>query len=151
MFDLKASHHQVLWAQAVAATVSAGFPHPTVDPAYDGNIEGFYDSLVMYNDTPQAEALMKYLATADAQKIWVADGGTLAARKDVTNYPDPIGAAAAQIISSAKNVLPTAGDLMPADMQSAYWKSILDFTKDPSQLDAILAHLDEVQASAYAK
>jgi hypothetical protein len=34
MFDLKASHHQVLWAQAVAATVSAGFPHPTVD--FDG-------------------------------------------------------------------------------------------------------------------
>ncbi len=31
MFDLKASHHQVLWAQAVAATVSASYPHPTVD------------------------------------------------------------------------------------------------------------------------
>jgi hypothetical protein len=31
MFDLKASHHKVLWAQAVAATVSAGLPHPTVD------------------------------------------------------------------------------------------------------------------------
>ena len=34
MFDLKASHHQVLWAQAVAATVSAWLSHPTVD--FDG-------------------------------------------------------------------------------------------------------------------
>lgn len=127
------------------------FPHPAIDPQYDGSIEGFADSFAMYNDTPQAEALMKWIASADAQKIWVEQGGTLAARKDVTNYPDSVSAAAAQVVANAKNILLTAGDQMPADMQQAFWKSTLDFTNDPSKLDSILKHLDEVQASAYGQ
>lgn len=127
------------------------FPHPTVDAQYDGSIEGFADSFAMYNDTPQAEALMKWITSADAQKIWVADGGTLAARKDVTNYPDVVGTAAAAVVGNAKNILLTAGDQMPADMQGAFWKATLDYTNDQSKLDSILAHLDEVQASAYTQ
>jgi hypothetical protein len=43
----------------------------------------------------------------------------------------------------------TAADYMPTDMQKAYRKSILDYTNDPSQLDAILQSLDQIQASAY--
>jgi len=125
------------------------FPHPTIDPQYDGNVMGFADSLVMYNDTPQARALMKYLTSAAAQTTWVKQGGTLAARKDVTDYPDEISKNAAQVAAAAKNILLTPGDQMPADMQQAFWKSVLDFTNDPSKLDSILQHLDEVQASAY--
>jgi hypothetical protein len=56
---------------------------------------------------------------------------------------------ASKVVTGAKNILLTAGDYMPADMQHAYWKSLLDYTNDPSQLDSILANLDEVQASAY--
>lgn len=125
------------------------FPHPSINSQYDGNIEGFADSFVMYNDTPQAEALVKWITSADAQKIWVGDGGTLAARKDVTNYPDAVSTAAAAIVANAKNILLTAGDQMPADMQAAFWKSTLDFTNDQTKLDSILARLDTVQAGAY--
>jgi alpha-glucoside transport system substrate-binding protein len=136
-------------ANLKAGTDFSFFAHPSIDPQYDGNIMGFADSLVMYNDTPQAQALMKYLVSVDAQGIWVGDGGTLAARKDVTNYQDPISKAAVDIVAKAKNILLTPGDQMPADMQGAFWKSVLDFTNDQSKLDSILAHLDEVQASAY--
>ena len=34
-------------------------------------------------------------------------------------------------------------------MNRAFWQAVLDFTADQSQLDAILARLDKVQASAY--
>jgi alpha-glucoside transport system substrate-binding protein len=127
------------------------FPHPQVDPAQAGNIMGFSDSLVMYNDTPQARALINWIASPDAQKIWVADGGTLAARKDVTNYSDPISKAAVEIAANAKNILLTPGDQMPADMGNAFHKSILDFTSDQSKLDDLLQHLDEVQSNAYSQ
>jgi alpha-glucoside transport system substrate-binding protein len=40
-------------------------------------------------------------------------------------------------------------DLMPVAMNDAFWKAILDYVQDPSQLDAILANLDTVQTSAY--
>lgn len=129
----------------------AFFPHPAIDPQYAGNIEGFADSMVMYNDTPQARALMQYLATADAQSLWVKQGGTLAANMKVTEYPDPIMKSASEIVNGAKNVLLTAGDQMPSEMQHAFWRSLLDFTADQSKLDEILAGLDQVQASAYSQ
>ena len=45
----------------------------------------------------------------------------------------------------------TAGDFMPSDMQAAFWKSLLNVTRDPGSLDSQLAHLDQVQAASYAK
>ena len=127
------------------------FPHPKFNDEFAGNVEGFFDSFVMYNDTPQARALMQYMVTDQAQQIWVDEGGTLAASKNITEYPDVLGQNAAEILQGADNILLTAGDYMPADMQRAFWKSLLDFTNDQSQLDSILANLDQVQATAYTQ
>jgi len=124
------------------------FAHPSVDSKYDGNVNGFYDNFVMYNDTPAARALMKYMATSDAQQIWANDGGTLAAIKSI-NYNDPVYKNAASVAASAKNLLVTAGDFMPSDMQAAFWKSLLNVTNNPGSLDSELKRLDQVQAAAY--
>jgi alpha-glucoside transport system substrate-binding protein len=40
---------------------------------------------------------------------------------------------------------------MPTAMNAAFWTAILDYTKDPSKLDSILASLDKVQTDAYKK
>jgi alpha-glucoside transport system substrate-binding protein len=133
-----------------AGTAFNFFPHPKFNDEFAGNVEGFFDSFVMYNDTPQARALMQYMVTDEAQQKWVDEGGTLAASKNITKYPDPLGENASKILLDSKNILLTAGDYMPADMQRAFWKSLLDFTNDQSQLDSILSNLDQVQASAYA-
>jgi alpha-glucoside transport system substrate-binding protein len=127
------------------------FPHPSVDSKFDGNVEGTADSFVMYNDTPQARALMSHLATPDAQAIFVAGGGTLPARKDVTNFPDPVFTRIADMAASAKNILLDASDDMPADMNAAFWKAALDFTNDQSKIDSILGNLDQVQAASYGQ
>jgi hypothetical protein len=34
-------------------------------------------------------------------------------------------------------------------MQAAFWKSLLDVTRDPNSLDSVLSHLDAVQKAAY--
>ena len=126
------------------------FPHPSMgNSSGDGNVNGFADSLVMYNDTPAARKLMQYVVTKDAQQIWVNDGGTLAANKQVT-YPDPISKAAFAVVQGAKNLEVTAGDFVPSDMQAAFWKSMLDYVNNPGGLDGILSHLDQVQKSAYS-
>jgi len=134
-----------------AGTDYAFFPHPSINSQYDGNVNGFYDNFTMFNDTPAARKLMQYMSGKDAQQIWVDAGGTLAANKLVTKYPDPILQQASSIVAGAKNVLVTAGDFMPSDMQHAFWKGLLDATNNPSQLDSILAKLDQVQAASYAK
>jgi alpha-glucoside transport system substrate-binding protein len=109
------------------------------------------DLFGMFKDTPQARALMKYLTTPKAQAIWVKRGGAISPSSQVplSDYPDAISKSVAKSIVSAKTVRFDAGDLMPAAMQAEYWKDVLDYVNNPSQLDSILARADKVQADAY--
>jgi hypothetical protein len=91
---------------------------------------------------------MQYMSTAEAQQIWADGGGTLGAIKTL-KYNDPIFARAAEIALGAKNLLVTAGDFMPSDMRKAFWKSLLNVTKNPGSLDSELTKLDQVQKASY--
>jgi alpha-glucoside transport system substrate-binding protein len=125
------------------------FGHPSMgNSQYDGNVNGFYDNIAMYNNTPAASQLMQYLSTAEAQQIWADAGGTLGAIKTLT-YKDPVFKRSAEVALSAKNLLITAGDYMPSDMKHAFWKSLLNVTKNPSSLNSELARLDQIQAASY--
>src|SRR5437016_3587763 len=136
-----------------AGTDYAVFPLPDVNSANAGAQVLAGDAFVMTKDTPQARALMKYLATADAQYIWVKrGGGKIAINKKVSlsDYPDAISKSLAQVVGDTKIARYDAGDLMPSDMQKAYWGAVLKFVQNQSQLDAILADLDKTQVTAYA-
>ena len=39
---------------------------------------------------------------------------------------------------------------MPEQMNAAFLQSMVDYTRDPSSLDSILAHLDDVQRQVNA-
>jgi alpha-glucoside transport system substrate-binding protein len=126
------------------------FPFPDIDPANTGAIEGAGDLFGMFHDTPEAKSLIKYLVTAPAQDIWVKAGGALSANKNATDYPDNIAKRSAALLTDAKIFAFDASDLMPSAMNSAFWQAILDYAKDHSKLDSILANLDKVQKDAYA-
>jgi alpha-glucoside transport system substrate-binding protein len=125
------------------------FRMPDLDAAYAGATTGAGDLFGMFNDTPQARALMAYLVTADAQRIWVERGGALSANKSVTEYPDEIAERSAALLAEAGVFRFDASDLMPVAMNDAFWKAILDYVKTPANLDSILSNLDTVQTSAY--
>jgi len=123
------------------------FPFPVLDERYANSVTGAGDLFGMFNDTPQARALMEYLLTPEAQSIWVSRGGALSVNTQVTNYPDDISSRAAQILTSAERFRFDASDLMPEQMNAAFLQGVVDFVRDPSQLDSILQSLDEVQRS----
>jgi alpha-glucoside transport system substrate-binding protein len=125
------------------------FPMPDMNPAYEGAFTGAGDLFGMFNDTPQARDLLKYLVTAEAQQIWVSRGGALSGNTTITSYPDDVSARSAEILGSAKIFRFDGGDLMPNAMKSAFFRAMVDFAADQGSLDSILAGLDEVQASAY--
>jgi alpha-glucoside transport system substrate-binding protein len=125
------------------------FPFPDINPQFAGAATGAGDLFGMFNDTPQSRSLMQYLVTAEAQSIWVERGGALSANRGVTNYPDEISQRSAEILVNAQIFRFDGSDLMPEAMNAAFWKAILDFTRDPSSLDSILQSLDEVQTTAY--
>jgi alpha-glucoside transport system substrate-binding protein len=124
-------------------------------PPFDANspvsTEMAGDLFGMFNDTPQAEALIKYLVTPEAQAIWVARGGAISPNKDVplSQYPDELSMKAAERLTSASVAVFDASDLMPEAMNSAFWQAILDYVQNPDKLDSILQNLDSVQKDAY--
>jgi alpha-glucoside transport system substrate-binding protein len=126
------------------------FPFPDINTQYTGAVEGAGDLFGMFHDTPAARSLMAYLVTAPAQDIWVKIGGALSANKNATDYPDDISKRSAAILTNAKIFAFDASDLMPSAMNDAFWKGIVQYIKDPTQLDSILANLDTVQKDAYA-
>lgn len=110
------------------------------------------DTIVMFNDTPSARSLVKYLATGDAWMPWVEAGGYTTPNKsvDVSSYPDPLSQKVAQQLTEADPVRFDADDLMPAEVQQAFWKGILDYVQNPDQLDSILADIESTAKDAYA-
>jgi alpha-glucoside transport system substrate-binding protein len=134
----------------VAGTDYNFFPFPDIDPQYSGAIEGAGDLFGMFHDTPAARSLIAYLVTPAAQSIWVGRGGALSPNKLVSNYPDDVSRRSGELLANAKIFVFDASDNMPTAMNAEFWKEILVFVKDPSKIDAVLADLDSVQASAYS-
>jgi alpha-glucoside transport system substrate-binding protein len=126
-------------------------PFPDMDPRFTGALIGAGDLFALTRDTPGGRALMNYLISADAQRILVANGGALSGNLTVDEYPDDITSRQAELLAEAETFRFDASDSMPGEMNVAFLQAILDYTADPSRLDAILAHLDEVQAVAYAE
>jgi alpha-glucoside transport system substrate-binding protein len=150
-------HHQASFittfggfAKGTPGTNYDFFPFPDIDSQYSGAVEGAGDLFGMFNDTPAAKSLMAYLVTPAAQSIWVARGGALSPNKLVQNYPDDISRRSAEILTNAKYFVFDASDNMPTAMNAEFWKEILVYVQNPSSLDAVLADLDQVQASAYS-
>jgi alpha-glucoside transport system substrate-binding protein len=134
-----------------AGTDFTFFPLPDINTSFSGAHVVAGDSWSMFNDTPQARQLIKYLTTAPAQDIWVKRGGKLAVNKQVSldDYPDPLSKLSAQILVNTQIAKYDATDNMPTDMRNAAWKGLLKFISNQGNLDSILADLDKTQKTAY--
>lgn len=134
-----------------AGTDYGFFPFPTINTQYKGAIVGGSDTLAALKDNDAVREYMKYLATADAQAIWVKRGGSTSVNKGVSlsDYPDDVARESAQILTNATAVELSIGDLLPGSLQTAYWKGMVSYIGDPTKLDSILAGLESTAQSAY--
>jgi alpha-glucoside transport system substrate-binding protein len=60
------------------------FPLPPIDPEFGNPVLVAGDVFAMFNDTPEARALMEYLATAQPHEIWAGLGGYISPHQQVT-------------------------------------------------------------------
>ena len=129
------------------------FPFPSIDREYGAPALGAADMFAVFNNTPEAQALMRYLATAGAQEIWVVQLGKLSANRRVnpSAYPDDLTREAAQILASAQTFRFDGSDLMPAAVGSgSFWSGILDYVGG-EDLDSVLKRIEETAVEAYGK
>lgn len=119
------------------------FRFPAIAPDAAGSVTIGADVVVMMNDTPAARSFMTYLAGAESQQAWIELGGFTSVNRSVAAeaYPDPVARKAADELASAEVVRFGAGDTMPAGVQQAWWRAMLDLVEDPSALDAVLESL----------
>jgi alpha-glucoside transport system substrate-binding protein len=126
------------------------FAFPTITTQYEGAVTVGGDVVVMVNDTPAARSFMTYLAGARAQEEWVKLGGFTSVNRSVSpdTYLDPVARKTAKELTEAKITRFGAGDMMPASLQKAWWKDMLELVKDPGKLDPILNSLTSIAQSA---
>ena len=124
------------------------FPFPSVNPQYEGAVTSGADLLVMFNDNEASRSLVEYLATAEAQEIWVNRGGFTSTNKLVSleSYPDSLAAKVAEQLTSAEIVRFDADDIWGGDLQDAFYRGVLNYLADPSRLDSILEDIEVVAA-----
>jgi alpha-glucoside transport system substrate-binding protein len=126
------------------------FPAPSANSANNGAIQGAGDVAMMLKDTPQSEALIKYLAGPDGASIWAHLGGFASPNKAVatTSYPDPVSQADATALVGATSFVFSLDDLQ-GSWEPSMWKDLIAFLKDPSSsnVSSIEATMDQ-QATA---
>jgi alpha-glucoside transport system substrate-binding protein len=126
---------------------------PPLTPAGKNVEEVSADLLAMFNATPAAGALIRYLTTPQAQEAWIsrAGSGALSVNRQVrpSAYPDKISGDLAQILTSATTSIHfDASNSMPQTMENAFDNAVLQYLDCPAQLKVILYGLDLVRENS---
>jgi alpha-glucoside transport system substrate-binding protein len=128
------------------------FQFPSINPQFAGATTYGADVVVALRNTTAVQQLVKYMATAQAQEIWVKRGGFTSPNKsvDLSSYPDTVAQASARALSNAPLVAFGADDMMPSAMETAFWKGMLSYIQSPGQLSSILSSLESTAQQAYS-
>src|SRR5690606_238938 len=117
---------------------------------------GAADMVSIFRDTPEAREFIRYLASPEAQAIWVGELGKLSAnrRVEARAYPNDIVRKAAEILVDAEVFRFDGSDLMPAAIGAgAFWQGVLEYvggTDLDDVLEMIEAAADDVYESGAA-
>jgi len=150
--DFTAGFITTQFPKATPGTDFNFFPFPTIKTQYQGAVTGGADVVVAMKDNDAVRKLITYLATAEAQTIWVKRGGFTSPNKsvDLAAYPNTVAQASAKMLTSATTFRFGAGDLMPPAVQQAFWKGLLTFMSDQHQLDSVLSSIESTAQQTYS-
>jgi alpha-glucoside transport system substrate-binding protein len=126
------------------------FALPPIAPAQSAPLLVSGELFGMFNDTPQAHALIQYLASSSAHRQWAGSGGFLSANKFIEPavYPDDITRQLSELLFTTEQLHYDASELMPDNVRNAFRAGVLEFIAAPEQLQAILAEIEAIAAGA---
>ncbi|HSL33463.1 MAG TPA: ABC transporter substrate-binding protein [Candidatus Limnocylindrales bacterium] len=137
--------------QAEAETGFNVFDFPSVNDS-DPAVVGGGDMIVKFTDNPAADALVEYLATAEAAEIWAERGGFSSPNKNVDPevYPDEILRTTASALAEAETFRFDLSDLTPSAFGGDSMFTILqDFLQNPDDVQGTAQKLEQAAAQAY--
>ncbi|WP_200146743.1 MULTISPECIES: ABC transporter substrate-binding protein [Streptomyces] len=141
--------------QAKIGTDAKVFPFPTVGSG-TAPVVTAGDAAVALKDTKGAQALLAFLASPDAARIWAAEGGFLSPNKnlDPAAYPNDVQREIAKaLIDAGDDFRFDMSDQMPQSFGGTpgkgEWKALQDFLKNPKDVAGAQARLEADAAKAY--
>lgn len=140
--------------KAKIGTDAKVFPFPAVGA--DSPVVTGGDAAVALKDTKGAQALLTWLASTDAAKIWAQAGGFISPNKglDVAAYPNDVQRKMAQaLVAAGDDVRFDMSDQAPQSFGGTpgkgEWKTLQDFLKSPKDIAGTQAKLESDAAEAY--
>lgn len=111
------------------------FPLPGIDDRFGTPILVAGDAFGMFNETPEARALMAYLVTPTPHEVWATRGGFISPHRQISSdvYPDAVSQKIALILANADVVQFDGSDMMPSKVGTGtFWSGMVDFAKGAS-------------------
>jgi alpha-glucoside transport system substrate-binding protein len=141
---------------ATGLTSAAGYDY-VVFPSISGPTSPIMvsgDFMGLFTGNPNARKLLSYLASDQAQALWVRQSGghAFSADKSVlpAAYPPGVQQKIAGLLqpSAGRELCFGASDMMLPDMSAAFTQAVLDYVDNPSSLPALLTGLQKTQQGA---
>jgi len=132
------------------------FAFPSVDGS-EPMVVGGGDTIVMFEDSPAAQALVEYLATPEAAEIWAERGGFSSANQNVDSgaYRDELTRTTATAIAETDTFRFDMSDLQPArfggTVGQGLWKLFQDFVNNPDNVDQITQQMERAARQAFGE
>jgi alpha-glucoside transport system substrate-binding protein len=117
---------------------------PSINPDLGVPVLVAGDVFGMFNDTPEARALMEYLATPEPHEIWAEAGGFLSPHQQVSldAYPDPVSRKQAEFLTTADSIRFDGSDLMPSAVGTgSFWSGVVDYVAG-TPVDQVLENIE---------
>jgi ABC-type glycerol-3-phosphate transport system substrate-binding protein len=114
------------------------FPFP------GGKVTGGANIVYAFNDNPATCSFLRYLASADAQEIWVKAGGFTSVNSEVPleAYPSDLARKQAEQLLKADTFRFDLDDAIGGALQNTYFAGVTEYLADPSKLDSILQQIE---------
>ncbi|MET9548602.1 ABC transporter substrate-binding protein [Streptomyces sp. NPDC006627] len=130
------------------------FPFPAVGEESPAVVGG--DAAVALKDSKGAQALLTYLASPDAARIWAEAGGFISPNKnlDLAAYPNDVQRDIAKaLIAAGDDIRFDMSDQAPQSFGGTpgkgEWKALQDFLKNPKDVEGTQKTLETAAAKAY--
>ncbi|WJV48378.1 ABC transporter substrate-binding protein [Streptomyces flavofungini] len=140
--------------KAEVGTDAKVFPFPAVGDESPAVVGG--DAAVALKDSKGAQALLTFLATPEAAKIWAEAGGFVSPNKalDLKAYPNDVQRGIADaLIKAGDDIRFDMSDQAPQSFGGTpgkgEWKALQDFLKNPKNVAGTQQTLEDAAAKAY--
>ncbi len=126
------------------------FMLPSIGNVQNPPLEVGGDEFVVFQgkDRPEVRKFMEWLASPEAATTWAKLGGALFPYKgqDLGWYPTKLEGQLVDAVVNPQTVRFDASDMMPAKMNTAFWKGVTDWVSGNRSLDQALQDIDTTSA-----